>query len=103
MLTKRTTLKYFSYLCNMIKKDNNMNKKAIGNFGMTLAKLYNEEGKLIGVTLDTPNAIAYALSVNNSIADAQGILGFYNMQDINSRVWFAKDNKKLGEYLKFNK
>ncbi len=65
----------------------------------TIAHLW-EGKKIVGTCLDTPNAVAYAKAMKPTITKATGILGKYDMKDIESRIWFCKDNPNLGKGLK---
>ncbi len=71
----------------------------LGVTGITIATLYHNN-KIIGTTLDTPNAVAYAKGKYPQITKAVGICGEYDMKDIESRIWFSVTDENLSKGLK---
>ena len=74
----------------------------VGNkvFGVGTAKLLDSHGNVIGVTLDTPNAIAHAMAKYKGIASAKGILGQEYREHYADRFDYAIKDKNLGAHLK---
>lgn len=55
-----------------------MRKNKLGSVNAAiLATLQDKAGHVIGTTLDTPNAIAYAMAVNNKVAKAVAHYQFF--------------------------
>lgn len=59
---------------------------ALGSVWNVGAKCYNKKNKLIGVCLDTPNAIAKAMMNHKEIAYAKTLLGKKTRKDYKSRM-----------------
>ena len=74
----------------------------VGNkvFGVGTAKLLDSHGNVIGVTLDTPNAIAHAMANYKRIASAKGILGQEYRAHYADRSDYAITDNYLGAHLK---
>ena len=68
------------------------------------AALLDRDGKVLGYTLDTPNAIAYAMAVNEDVfrsrARYQGWEDTYHTREslMDRFSWVVKD-KRLSSYL----
>lgn len=79
--------------------DDGNNKGSLsGIFGMGYAKLYDSKGNVIGVTIDTPNAVAHAMANDKRISFSSGILGETPRSQLKDRFWFTKDDKSLGSH-----
>lgn len=71
----------------------------IGTVWTASAKLYNRDGKLIAYCLDTPNAIAKALSECGQAQTVNSILGYYDRSHYNDRM-YKNTAKSLIKYIK---
>ena len=63
-----------------------MKPQALGTIGVTRARLFDGNSKLIGYCLDTPNAIAKAFMEYSQARSAQGILGTNSKAYYNNRM-----------------
>lgn len=70
-----------------------------------LASLFNAQGKEIGTCMDTPNNMAYAMSINKSIAYATTpFMGKYDRKKLNvtgSTKFTGEDAAYHAQYVKF--
>ena len=64
--------------------------KNIGTFyEAPSAKLLDKTSRVIGECLDTPNAIAYAMSQDERVAKVKTLMGYRHRADYADRFWFV--------------
>ena len=73
-----------------------------------VATLYDANGNALGTTLDTPNAIAYAMAVNDKIIKAVAHYQFFGdttrtREQLKDRFsWVVKENEIQSRFLTWN-
>jgi hypothetical protein len=78
----------------MADKPKTYNNSWLGIHGVTTSLLVDSNNKELGICLDTPNCIAYAMASNQKVIKAIGRFENKTRNDLQSRFsWILKDKE----------